>query len=56
MRDGGAEKAQKGYIPLAGLGRDKGFLRRNRVFKFCVATGFDLGKVFLGHDRVCSLL
>ena len=41
MRDGGAEKAHKGYCMLAGLGRGRGFLYSVRAFWFCVAiVGF----------------
>ena len=38
MRSGGAEKAQKGYYMLEGLGRDRGFLYRDRAFWLCVMT------------------
>ena len=49
-------KCQKiGYCPFAGLGRYRDFLCRDRAFYFGVAIGFGLGRVFLGHDRVCSL-
>ena len=35
---GGAAKTQRGYCPLASLGRNRGFLCRDRAFWFCVAT------------------
>ena len=54
-RVGNTRKTQKGYCSLARLGRDRGFLYSDRAFWLCVATGFGLGKVFSGRDRVCSL-
>ena len=39
---GGVEKAQSSYWPFAGLGRDRGFLCRDRVFLRCVATWFSV--------------
>ena len=38
--DGNAEKAYRGYCPFSGLGRDRGFLYRNRVFWLYVMTRF----------------
>ena len=38
MRVGGAEKAQKGYDILVGLGCNRGFLCHGRAFWFYVAT------------------
>ena len=42
---------RKGYCRLVGLGRDKGSLVLCSDSGFCVATGFGLGRVFLGRDR-----
>ena len=46
----------KGYCRLVGLGRDKGFLVLCSDSGFCVATGFGLGRVFLGRDRVVFIM
>ena len=44
MRAGGAEKAQKGYCTLEGLGHD-------RVFWLCVVTWFLGCRRLLGRDK-----